>query len=227
LGEPTSEAELIARASAIAGLTLAELAAQLGWPAWDDLELGGTRRKGRVGQLVEQALGAASGSSRGPDLPTLGVEIKTLPLGRDGVPRETTFVCTVPLGDLERTDFEDSVLAMRLARVLFVPIETEPGVAFGARRVGSAFLWSPSADQLAQLRADWEAVAQLVAAGDIDSLDARLGEVLQVRPKAANSTVRRVLASEDGTLSWASPRGFYLRRTFTTAIVREAYAPRV
>ena len=74
--------------------------------------------------------------------------------------------------------------------------------------MGSAFLWSPSADQLAQLRADWEAVAQLVAAGDIDSLDARLGEVLQVRPKAANSTVRRVLASEDGTLSWASPRGF-------------------
>lgn len=224
MGEPTSEADLIARASAIAGLTLAELAARLGWPAWDDLELGGTRRKGRVGQLVEQALGAASGSSRGPDLPALGVEIKTLPLGRDGVPRETTFVCSVPLGELERTSFEDSVLAKRLARVLFVPIETEPDIAFGARRVGSAFLWSPSAPQLAQLRADWETVAQLVAAGEIDSLDARLGQLLQVRPKAADSSVRRLLASEDGTLSWASPRGFYLRRAFTASLVREAYA---
>lgn len=224
MGEPTSEAELTARAAAIAGLTLAELAARLGWPAWDDQEAGGTRRKGRVGQLVEQALGAASGSSRGPDLPGLGVEIKTLPVGRDGVPRETTFVCTVPLGELSRTAFEDSVLARRLARVLFVPIEAERDLAFGARRVGSAFLWSPSAGQLAQLQADWEAVAQLVAAGEVATLDARLGEVLQVRPKAAHARVRRVIASEDGTLSWEQPRGFYLRRTFTTAIVREALA---
>ena len=221
-GEPTSEAELIARANAIAGLTLAELAAQLGWPAWDDQQAGGTRRKGRVGQLVEQALGAVAGSSRGPDLPGLGVEIKTLPVGRDGVPRETTFVCTVPLGELAHTDFEASVLARRLARVLFVPIESEPTLAFGARRVGSAFLWSPTPGQIAQLRADWEAVAQRVAAGELATLDARLGEVLQVRPKAANASVRRVIASEDGTLSWEQPRGFYLRRAFTTAIVREA-----
>lgn len=221
-GEPTSEAELSARAQGIAGLTLGELATRLGWAAWDDREQGGRRRKGRVGQLVEQALGAVSGSSRGPDLPGLGVEIKTLPVGRDGVPRETTFVCTVPLGELERTDFEASVLALRLARVLFVPIESDPDVAFASRRIGSAFLWSPSVAQRELLRADWEAVAQRVAAGEVASLTARLGEVLQVRPKAAHSGVRRVIASEDGTLSWEQPRGFYLRRMFTAAILRDA-----
>jgi DNA mismatch repair protein MutH len=225
LGEPTSEAELIARAGSIAGLSLAELAERVGWGAWDDAADGSTRRKGRVGQLVEQALGAPGGSSREPDLPTLGIEIKTLPLGRDGVPRETTFVCTVPLNELASTPFEESVLFGRLARVLFVPIETEPGVAFAERRVGGAFLWSPTPEQRAQLRQDWETIAGVVAAGDIHHLDARLGVVLQTRPKAAHGGVRRIVVSEDGDLTWAQPRGFYLRRQFTQALVQAAYTP--
>lgn len=225
MGEPASEAALVARATAIAGLSLGELAARLGWPAWDDEAAGGTRRKGRVGQLVEEALGAAGGSSREPDLPTLGIEIKTLPVGRDGVPRETTFVCTVPLNELASTSFEDGVLARRLARVLFVPVESEPGLAFAQRRIGAAFLWSPSPVQQALLRDDWEAIARVVAAGDIHRLDARLGVALQTRPKAAHGGVRRIVVSEDGELTWAQPRGFYLRRSFTAELVREAYGP--
>lgn len=223
LGEPTSEAELTARATAIAGLSLGELAERLGWSAWDGAAGGGTHRKGRVGQLVEQALGAPGGSSREPDLPTLGVEIKTLPVGRDGMPRETTFVCTVPLNELADTPFERSVLYGRLRRVLFVPVETEPGVPFGDRRVGAAFLWSPTEAQWAQLREDWELIARVVAQGGIHELDARVGAVLQVRPKAAHGGVRRIVVSEEGELTWAQPRGFYLRRRFTHAVVREAF----
>ena len=235
LGEPTDEAELIRRARALAGLTLPELERLAHGPASlceassasgaisseaSERPISSLRRKGRVGQLVERALGAPGGSSRGPDLPTLGVELKTIPLNRQGVPQETTFVCTVPLSELPYTDFEQSVLRQRLARVLFVPIESEPGLPYEQRRVGQALLWSPSPAELALLRQDWERVARLVTAGEVESITGHLGEVLQVRPKAANASVHRVLETEDGQVQWVRPRGFYLRRTFTAAIVR-------
>ena len=63
---PASITELLQRTTAIAGRSLAELAAQLGRPLPDDLR----RHKGLVGQYVEFALGADGGNLPQPDFAT-------------------------------------------------------------------------------------------------------------------------------------------------------------
>ena len=61
---PRDEAELLARAHAIRGSEVEWLAAQWGaGGAWSKPQASGVRTKGKVGELVERALGAHSGSA--------------------------------------------------------------------------------------------------------------------------------------------------------------------
>jgi len=203
------------RAHGIAGHTLEELAARVGM----DLPQTTKRYKGIVGQLVERVLGADAGSLDEPDFLGLRIELKTLPVGPDGRPRESTFVTTIKLLEMEETDWEDSSVYRKLRRVLWVPIEADPELALPKRRVGAAILWSPSGEQARVLRDDWERVAVLVARGEVDEIDGHLGTYLQVRPKAAHGGVRERAPQRDGSFQWTGPRGFYLRPTFTAALL--------
>ncbi len=50
--------------------------------------------------------------------------------------------------------------------------------------------------------------------------DRAFGRWLQVRPKAADGSVRTLApAGEDGALVETGPRGFYLRRRFVAAVL--------
>ena len=118
---PASITELLQRTTAIAGRSLAELAAQLGRPLPDDLR----RHKGLVGQYVEFALGADGGNLPQPDFATLGVELKTIPIDRYGQPLETTYVCVAPLRVTLADHWAHSLLRRKLAQVLWVPVEGE------------------------------------------------------------------------------------------------------
>jgi DNA mismatch repair protein MutH len=205
--------EVLDRARALAGLTLPELAQRGGLALPESL----ARSKGFVGRAVEAALGIPHRTGPGPDLPQL--EIKTLPVAiAAGAPRsvESTFVCTVPRDALE-LPWERSAPHAKLARVLFVPVEAagEPG----RRRVGTPFLWSPSDRDAARLAADWETLSGELLVRGHEHISARLGAVLQVRPKAANARSRTLSRDETGALSRALPRAFYLRRAFTTELL--------
>jgi DNA mismatch repair protein MutH len=94
--EPSSEAELLSRARALAGRTLGSLARELGSEPPPDLR----RAKGFAGQLLERALGASAGLRGEPDFRGLGVELKSLPVSRAGKPCESTFVCTIALAGI-------------------------------------------------------------------------------------------------------------------------------
>lgn len=217
---PRSETELLERTRAFAGNTLEEVARAAGVA----LPTEPARAKGFIGTLVERALSISpKPGAAGPDLVELGIEVKTIPLAAGGQPRESTFVCTIPLGRLERESWETSAVRKKLARVLWVPIEHDRAIPFSARRLGAAWLWSPSAVEEATLRADWEAVQMLVVRGGVDGLDARLGAALQVRPKARHGGKRVRAPGEDEVPTSTMPRGFYLRATFTAGIVRACY----
>jgi DNA mismatch repair protein MutH len=213
-----TEAALLSAARGLAGSTLTELAGAARVPVPD---AGALRDKGFIGRCVERALGLRTASACATDFAELGVELKTLPCGADGQPRESTFVCYVPLGSLVEIEWGRSRVALKLARVLFVPIESAAGLAFAQRRVGSAFLWSPSLEQEAVLREDYAAIAARVAGGHLEALNARVGQALQVRPKAAHGSVRVRYNDGDGSPLLTTPRGFYLRTSFTAGIVRE------
>ena len=218
---PASEAALMENAAAVAGLSVAELARQLG----RDLPPDPRRAKGFVGQLVEAALGASAGSLPEPDFQLIGVELKTVPVGPAGLPVESTYVCTVPLEPgADTAHWEHCNVCVKLARVLWLPVEADPQVAPAERRIGNAVLWSPDPDEERALKADWEELMDLVLTGRVAEITAHQGVCLQVRPKAADSRARRWGVDEAGHRVRTLPRGFYLRPGFTGAILRRRYA---
>ena len=217
---PRDEAELVARAAALAGLRLAELAARFDVPVPLDLR----RAKGFVGSLVERALGASAGSRALPDFPELGIELKTLPVDRAGSPVESTFVCTIPLTEIGEVEWADSRVRRKLDTVLWVPVEGERQIPVGERHLGQALLYRLTAEDEAVLRADWEELAGVIGRGHVESLTGHLGRFLQIRPKAAHSRARRVGFDADGAPFAALPKGFYLRPSFTRELLARHFA---
>ncbi len=217
---PTSEHELLQRAHALAGLTLTQLAALHNQCLPADLR----NAKGWFGQLVELQLGATAASLPQPDFQQISVELKTLPINRHGETKETTYVCSVPLDGDAAMYWEESWVCKKLQRVLWLPIEADPQIAIAQRRIGTAILWSPSTQDTAILKQDWEEIMELISTGRIDQISAHIGTYLQVRPKAANSKALRRSHDEDGEAIQTLPRGFYLRTQFTQKILKTHYA---
>ncbi len=212
---PQDEDELLARASALAGYTLGELALRIGLPVPRDLK----RDKGWVGMLLERYLGASAGSKPQQDFAEIGVELKTIPVDAAGRPLETTFVCVAPLTGNSGVTWHNSHVRHKLARVLWVPVEGERSIAPEQRRVGAAMLWSPNEDEERQLQSDWEELMDMIVLGKVDQLTARHGEVLQIRPKAANSKALTEAIGRNGQPVMTLPRGFYLKKTFTAPLL--------
>ena len=210
---------LFAKASRLAGRSFADLAAEVGLKVPKDLR----RNKGWVGQLLEQQLGASAGSQQLQDFPELGVELKTIPIDEQGKPLETTFVCTTPLIDIAELSWEHSNVRNKLQCVLWIPIDGRREIALAERTVGTAFLWQPNPMQEQQLRQDWQEHMDRIALGQVEQISAHQGEVLQLRPKAANGRVKTQAIGPNGQFIETLPRGFYLKTSFTQAILREAF----
>lgn len=216
---PQSEQQLTQNCSAIAGQTLAELAklCQVKLPV--DLK----SAKGFTGQLLEKVLGATAGNAAEPDFQQIGVELKTIPVDINGKPRETTYICTVPLINNNSINWNESWVRRKLKRVLWIPIEADPQIPLKYRRIGNGILWSPSLEQLQVLQQDWEELMHLVVTGQFENLTAKIGHYLQIRPKAANSKILTRATDESGAPCLTTPRGFYLRTQFTTTILQQIF----
>jgi DNA mismatch repair protein MutH len=205
----------VARADALAGWTLGEVAARFAWRPPPDLR----RHKGWIGVLLEMVLGATAGSRALPDFPELGIELKTVPVDLRGVPRQSTFVCTAPLGDLgDRWD--TCWVKKKLARVLWVPVigDGPPG----ERVIGGSVMWSADASEAKVLQADWEHLVELVVRGELDQITGRRGTALQLRPKGRNADDASWMLDEEGEWVRAQDRAFYLRASFTGALLRRS-----
>jgi len=211
----TSEAELLLRCQAIEGLTLGQLAThcELVIPVHP------LKRKGWAGMAIEIALGADGGNHAGPDFTTLGIELKTLPMNHLGKPAESTFVTSIPLLTIHQQTWETSQCLAKLRRVLWLPIEDDNEIHYAHRRIGQAKLWSPSQEDMLILARDWSELTLMISQGQLAEVDARMGEYLQVRPKAAHARSLCYGFDEQGHKVLTLPRGFYLRSSFTTRVL--------
>ncbi|MCX4190435.1 DNA mismatch repair endonuclease MutH [Methylophaga sp. OBS3] len=213
---PQSEDELMQRCQQIAGQTLGQLAAQAGIIVPNDLR----RHKGWVGNLLENLLGADAGNHAEPDFTGLGIELKTLPLAANGLPKESTYVCTVSMTETGELSWQDSWLCRKLSKVLWLPVEADKQIPLAERYVGQGFIWQPDETQTALLKQDWEELMDALVLHGQAGLTARHGQVLQIRPKAANSRVLAQAIADDGSVELQNPRGFYLRSEFTAQILQ-------
>lgn len=212
---PQTLVQLLSQAQSIAGLTFGELADELHIPVPPDLK----RDKGWVGMLLERALGATAGSKAEQDFSHLGVELKTLPINAEGYPLETTFVSLAPLVQNSGVKWENSHVRHKLSCVLWMPIEGSRHIPLRERHIGAPILWKPTAEQERQLKQDWEELMDLIVLGKLDQITARIGEVMQLRPKGANSRAVTKGIGKNGEIIDTLPLGFYLRKEFTANIL--------
>ncbi|HHE9443466.1 TPA: DNA mismatch repair endonuclease MutH [Haemophilus influenzae 10810] len=213
---PQTLEQLLSQAQSIAGLTFGELADELHIPVPIDLK----RDKGWVGMLLERALGATAGSKAEQDFSHLGVELKTLPINAEGYPLETTFVSLAPLVQNSGVKWENSHVRHKLSCVLWMPIEGSRHIPLRERHIGAPILWKPTAEQERQLKQDWEELMDLIVLGKLDQITARIGEVMQLRPKGANSKAITKGIGKNGEVIDTLPLGFYLRKEFTAQILK-------
>ena len=214
---PQTLEQLLSQAQSIAGLTFGELADELHIPVPPDLK----RDKGWVGILLERALGATSGSKAEQDFSHLGVELKTLPINSEGYPLETTFVSLAPLVQNSGVKWENSHVRHKLSCVLWMPIEGSRHIPLRERHIGTPILWKPTVEQERQLKQDWEELMDLIVLGKLDQITARIGEVMQLRPKGANSRSITKGIGRNGEVIETLPLGFYLRKAFTAGILND------
>ncbi|MDO6507683.1 DNA mismatch repair endonuclease MutH [Colwellia sp. 4_MG-2023] len=218
---PASEQELLERVHNLAGLTLAEVA----YDAKIEIPVDLKRNKGWIGLLLEHVLGASASSKPEPDFPTLGIELKTLPINCQGKPLETTFVCVAPLTGLVGVNWQNCWLKQKLSKVLWVPIICDTPdnkkIPLAERRIGSAFLWSPSAEEEQLLAMDWQELTDMIVLGDVENIHGKHGQVLQLRPKAANAKAKTQAYNRHGKPFMTLPRGFYLKIPFTQALLNK------
>lgn len=213
---PQTLEQLLSQAQSIAGLTFGELADELHIPVPPDLK----RDKGWVGMLLERALGATAGSKAEQDFSHLGVELKTLPINAEGYPLETTFVSLAPLVQNSGVKWENSHVRHKLSCVLWMPIEGSRHIPLRERHIGAPIFWKPTAEQERQLKQDWEELMDLIVLGKLDQITARIGEVMQLRPKGANSRAITKGIGKNGEVIDTLPLGFYLRKEFTAQILK-------
>ena len=214
---PQTLEQLLSQAQSIAGLTFGELADELNIPVPPDLK----RDKGWVGMLLERALGATAGSKAEQDFSHLGVELKTLPINAEGYPLETTFVSLAPLVQNSGVKWENSHVRHKLSCVLWMPIEGSRHIPLRERHIGTPILWKPTVEQERQLKQDWEELMDLIVLGKLDQITARIGEVMQLRPKGANSRSITRGIGRNGEVIETLPLGFYLRKAFTAGILND------
>ncbi|HHF0417962.1 TPA: DNA mismatch repair endonuclease MutH [Haemophilus influenzae] len=212
---PQTLEQLLSQAQSIAGLTFGELADELHIPVPIDLK----RDKGWVGMLLERALGATAGSKAEQDFSHLGVELKTLPINAKGYPLETTFVSLAPLVQNSGVKWENSHVRHKLSCVLWMPIEGSRHIPLRERHIGAPIFWKPTAEQERQLKQDWEELMDLIVLGKLEQITARIGEVMQLRPKGANSRAVTKGIGKNGEIIDTLPLGFYLRKEFTAQIL--------
>ncbi len=214
---PLNEQELLERAHQLAGLSLGDIAnvAEIAVPT--SLR----KEKGWIGLLLEHVLGATAGTQAKPDFDELGIELKTIPIDFTGKPLETTFVSVAPLMGLVGATWQTSHVCHKLARVLWVPIVSEKHLAIKDRIVATPFIWSPSEEQASLLANDWQELTDMIVLGEVEKISGKYGQVLQLRPKAANSQAKTKAFDKDGNLFMTLPRGFYLKTQFTHALIKQ------
>lgn len=215
--EPQTRAELEQRLQNIVGRSVAELS---------QLALLQTPRnissaKGYVGQLVELFLGAHAHNQSGPDFTQLALELKTMPVGFDLMPQESTFICSADLSPQRLIPFTNSALYHKLRQVLFVLILAPKNLslALGERRILGYFFFELKDEHLRTVETDYNEFQELLLGGHAQEINGTMGTIVQLRPKATSADEVVKVVDSEGNFNYTKPRGYYLRASFTRELL--------
>jgi DNA mismatch repair protein MutH len=197
--------EAIQRLSEIVGQDLRELADEYEVTVFKE---NGGRNKGWAGHVLERHLGLPINSSQSPNFGSW--ELKVIPLKylKSGrlVVKETMAVTMIDPYNVERTDFEDSHLLIKLRRMIVVARIWE-----GRQEERSIFYDATTFDLMDHpeaydpVKADYDLVRETIRTQGFSTLTGRMGVYIQPRTKGAGH----------GSVS----RAFYAKKPFLIKFV--------
>lgn len=217
IAPPQDRLELCKRLNMLVGYSIEELAllANLRLPYQS------TAGKGFTGQLIEIFLGAQASNLPLPDFINLNIELKTIPVGTDLMPQESTFLCVADLNREGFVSFERSALYKKIETILFVVVLAPKGSDIAKRRILGYFFFTPSGKTLELMREDYNELMGLVNEGRAQEINASMGNIIHMRPKAANAQELTAVRDQEGNMIQTRPRGYYLRRSFTKELMEQ------
>ena len=170
--------------------------------------------------LIRRLLGMVNDKARIREFEQFGIEVKTVPISEDG---QTVFESmSFPRFDhmkvIDET-WEESELRDHLQRILFVPLvrrgRKEPRAK---HRLGRAFFWSPSEDELDAIGIEWETFVGMIREKKSDRLpSAAQTEYIHVRPKGRDGSDTEPAPGFAGMMK----RCFWLNDSYVRRIIAE------
>lgn len=209
-----NEEHLISYAKLISGYTIFEIASKLNFNLPKNIN-----NKGYIGNIIEKFFGINSGNKPIQDFNLIGIELKTIPINKKNYPLEPTFICTAPLIGNNGIIWKTSYIRYKLMRILWIPIKINRLISLKEYVIGDPFLWSPNLIEEKKIKKDWEEIMNIIVLGQIEKLNSKYGELLQIKIKAKNSKSLTQGVGEHGQPIFTSPRGFYLRKSFTKLLL--------
>ncbi|AAO26762.1 MutH [Buchnera aphidicola str. Bp (Baizongia pistaciae)] len=211
------EKKLFMHAIGLSGYSIREIVSSLDQPVSNSL----VRNKGFVGKILELILGVnVLHGYKCIDFPSLGIELKSIPINSSGYPLEPTFICNIPLKNNSlNITWNNSYFYRKIKKILWIPIIGNRVVSFLDKIVGEAFIWTMSSVQEKILKKDWEEFMDLIIIGKVEYISSKHGQVLQVKKKCKNKHVCIKFINYNGCVKFTNPRAFYFRKSFTWSLL--------
>jgi DNA mismatch repair protein MutH len=211
-----TEMEILDRARPLVGLTLGEIGAASGH---SHVSAG----KGGVGLAIEAFFGIPPNSRSEADFPAAGIELKVLPMkrqGRDLAVKERTVVSMIDYEAIVEETWASAKVRHKL-HILFVYYEHLDDRAKREFPILEVTLWGPDDRTDSLLQADWERVQAKVRHGFAHQLSESDGRILGPCTKGPNAGYLR---RQPFSQVRAKSRAFALKPAFTLELFRAVRA---
>jgi len=155
----------------------------------DALSVPGKTSKSYAARVIRRALGATKVDARLREFEEFGIEIKIVPLPREGRPWEAMSFPAFKYAELVEETWDVADLRERLQRLLIVPAYAEDrDVPQVDRVLGSPFFWTPSDDEWQTVQREWAMFQREIRNGRARSLTLPSAtQCVHVRPHARDS----------------------------------------
>lgn len=205
------ERKVIAGLAAFGGRTISEIALNLGVQP--------SRAKSYGAIVIRRLLEHLQPDRSLRAYETRGIQPKTVRKPRDGRPYESMSFPAFDLEELPKEDWGRSALRTHLGRLLIVVLYApEKDTPMSAAKLGTSFFWSPSEQDLARIRSEWEMFRERIAAGQTLRLPGEATTaVIHVRTHGRDS---HDVASAP-MVGKVPKRSFWLNKEFVARLIRE------
>jgi DNA mismatch repair endonuclease MutH len=148
--------------------------------------LSSPRTKGIVGRIYEDAFGIPANSISGPDFPGAGIELKSVPIllvKGEARAKERISIGMIDFAALAMETWDTANIRKKLDRILMIFYGWEPLQPIARFKTLAAGIWSPDESTVGTIRADWERIRDLAAAGRRHEVSESLSSILGAATK--------------------------------------------